>query len=123
MVRGNEIWLSAKPVPVTATADMTKSALPVFVTRIVFVLVVPTVTPPNERLVGVTLTEMEVPVPPPATTPVLPQPASKKGSITVRAVMPGQKRSFNRMALYLITSSSHLAFVRRKQRELSQLLG
>jgi multidrug transporter EmrE-like cation transporter len=60
MVRGNEIELMLKAAPVTVTAETTRSALPVLLTTTVLVLLVPTVTLPNERLDGFTLTEIVV---------------------------------------------------------------
>jgi len=106
--------LIPKPAPVTATAEITKSALPVLVTKTVFVLVLPTVTLPNERLAGVTVTEIELPdcvgaLPPPATTPVLPHPANKKGSKMATAEMPTENVNLQRVvSVYLATSSSRV---------------
>ena len=74
MVRGNCIGLSANPAPVTVTEETTRSALPVLLTMTVLELVVPTLTLPNERLVGLVDTVGDPVVPPPPDAPAVPQP-------------------------------------------------
>jgi hypothetical protein len=79
MVSGKEIGANVYPAPVIVTAETTRSAFPVLLTITVFVLVVPTVTFPNDKLVGFRETAGAPEEPPLAllVTPVLPHPANK----------------------------------------------
>jgi hypothetical protein len=89
MVKGNEIGLTLKPAPVTVTAEITRSAFPVLLTTTVFVLLVPTVTLPNESAEGFTLNEIVVcscvPAAPPTAAPVLPHPEINNSKMATAA--------------------------------------
>jgi hypothetical protein len=87
IVRGSCTAPTANPAPVTANAETTRSAVPVLVTTTVLELLVPTVTFPNESVVGLVETAGEpVVVPPPPDAPAVPQPANNRSIAAAAAI-------------------------------------